>query len=144
MLFSCALKDGVVYLPTVAKTEAGFYMDGEPVAVVPVANTNGLRRALRDVMGRGNAIIPTPKRNAFPPAVLPKYAGVKTWSQFMRSASEWSIKEKNGKYQIVGHRAHRDGYWVEDPDQKTDFPPGTTRDEVIERMIAILQDAARK
>ena len=31
MLITCILKDGVVYLPTVAKTEAGFYMDREPV-----------------------------------------------------------------------------------------------------------------
>jgi hypothetical protein len=76
------------------------------------------------------------------PPVLLKYAGVKTWSTFARGASHWSIKEKDGKYQIVGHRTHRDGYWVEDSDQKTDFPPGATVDEVVERMIVILQDAA--
>jgi hypothetical protein len=65
-------------LPTTAKTEAGFYMRREPVAVVPAANTEALRRALRDVMDRGNAIIPTPKRDAIPPPVLPKYAGARS------------------------------------------------------------------
>jgi hypothetical protein len=53
-------------------------------------------------------------------------------------------KKKDGKYQIVGHRTHRDGYWVEDSDQKTDFPPGATVDDVVERTIAILQSAAQK
>jgi hypothetical protein len=33
---------------------------------------------------------------------------------------------------------------VEDPDQTIEFPPGTTRDQVIDRMIAMLQEAARQ
>jgi hypothetical protein len=98
MLITCILKDGIVYLPTAAKTEAGFYMDCEPVALVPVTNTDALRKALKDAMHRGNPIVPTPKRNAFPPPVLPKYAGLKSWSKFMQGASEWTIAERNGIY----------------------------------------------
>jgi len=54
--------------------------------------------------------------------------------------------EKNGDYRIVPYRENpkRDGSWVEDPDRKIEFPPGTTIDHVIDRMIAIVQDAARK
>jgi hypothetical protein len=33
---------------------------------------------------------------------------------------------------------------VEDPEQRVEFPPGTAVDQVIDRMIVILQDAARK
>jgi hypothetical protein len=143
MLFSCTLKDGIVYVPTVARTEAGFYMNQEPVAVVPAASTDALRQALYNVMVKGNAVIPTPKRTAYPPPVLPKYAGVRTWSEFMRGASEWSITEKNGKYQITPYRMDPEGSqsWVEDPDHKIEFPPATTREDVIARMIAILQEA---
>jgi hypothetical protein len=146
MRFSCTLKNGIVYVPTVARTEAGFYMLREPVAVVPAANTEALRRALHDVMARGNVIIPTPKRNAYPPPVLPKYAGEKTWSAFMRGVSEWKINEKNGNYQIVQYRENPkgDGSWVEDPNKKNELPPGSTIDDVIDRMIAILQAAARQ
>jgi hypothetical protein len=145
MRISCRLKNGIVYVPTVARTEAGFYMIREPVAVVPAANTEALRRALHDVMARGNAIIPTPKRNAYPPPVLPKYAGEKTWSAFMRGVSEWKINEKDGSYQIVQYRENPkgDGSWVEDPDRKVEFSPETTIDDVIDRLIAIVQDAAR-
>jgi len=140
MLVSCTLKNDTVYLPTVAKTEAGFYLNREPVAVVPAAETDLLRSALHDVISRGNAVIPTPKRDAFPLPVLPKYAGEKTWSAFMRGASEWKIGEKDGNYEIVQYRKHhKNGSWVEDQDHKIEFPAGTKVDEVVERMIAILQ-----
>jgi hypothetical protein len=146
MFFTCTLKDGIVYVPTMAKTEAGFYMRREPVAVVPAANTEALRRALQDVMDRGNAIIPTPKRDAFPPPVLPKYAGVRSWSAFMRGASEWAIDERGGIYQIIRYRKDPDGgpSWVPDRKGQIDFPSGTQRDDVIDRMIAIVQETARR
>jgi hypothetical protein len=68
---------------------------------------------------------------------------VKTWSAFARNASVWSIEETDGSYEIVGYRTHPKGYWEQDPAQRTVFPAGSTIDEVVERMIAILQDAAR-
>jgi len=75
--------------------------------------------------------------------VVLKYAGVKTWSAFARNARTWRLREKDGGYQIGGYRKHEKGYWVEDPEQTIEFPAGTTIDEVIDRMIGILQDAAR-
>ena len=144
MLFSCTLKDMIVYVPTVVRTEAGFYMGREPVAVVPVTNTDALWRAFRDVMEKGNETAPTPKRNAFPAPVLPKYAGAKSWAAFMKGASEWAINEDNGNYDIVPYRKDPEGSqaWIADKARKTQFPAGTTRDPVIERMIKIIQTAA--
>lgn len=144
MLYHCIFKNDIVYLPTVAKVEAGYYMDIEPVAVVPVSNTESLRRAFSDTMSRGNKVIPTPTRANHPPPVLLKYAGAKTWAALQRGALTWDIKEKDGNYQIVGHRTHPKGYWEEDPDQRIDFSPETSVDAVIYRMIAILEDAARR
>lgn len=146
MLVSCTLKDGLVYLPTVAKTEAGFYMTRDPVAVVQAADTDALRRALRDAIAKGNTIIPTPKRNAFPPPVLPKYAGEKTWSAFMRGASDWDIFEKDGNYEITPNQKDPQGGqgWVPVTDRKITFPSGVAVDEVIDHMVAIVQDAAQK
>ena len=83
------------------------------------------------------------RKGKWPAPVLLKYAGVKTWAAFARDASVWNLEENDGVYRIVGHRVHAKGYWVEDPAQKIEFPPGTTIDGVIDRMIAILQDAAR-
>jgi hypothetical protein len=62
---------------------------------------------------------------------------------FARNASLWSIDEENGVYSIAGYKEHPDGYLVRDKSRKADFPPGTPADAVIDRMIAVLQDAAR-
>jgi hypothetical protein len=145
MLVTCTLKNGIVYVPTNVKTEAGFYMRREPVAVIPAGNTDALRRAFRDVMERGNQIVPTPKRNAFPPPILPKYAGAKSWSAFMKGASEWAINEEKGNYDIVPYRKDPEGSqgWTADNEHRTQFPVGTTREQVIEQMIKLIQAAAQ-
>jgi hypothetical protein len=119
-------------------------MDVDPVAVVPVANTDDLRSALLDAVGRKNAVVPPPPKDNWPPPILLKYAGVKTWSAFARSAAVWSIQETDGSFLIAGYRIHHKGYWEKDPGQKTSFPSGTTVHGVVKRMIAILQEAARK
>jgi hypothetical protein len=144
MLYSCYLKNAIVYVPTVAKLKTGAYTDVEPVAVVPASNTEAVYQALFDAIERKNPVVPNPPKDNWPPPILLKYSGAKTWSAFARGASTWSVKEKEGKYQIVGHRTHGRGYWEEDPEQKIEFPPGTAVDQVIARMITILQHAARK
>jgi hypothetical protein len=55
MMLHAYLRNAVVYLPTVVKLQTGAYMDVDPVAVVPVANTDGLRGALLDVIARKSA-----------------------------------------------------------------------------------------
>lgn len=142
MLYNCYLRNGIVYVPTVGK-RGGVYSDIEPVSVAPVANTQGLRRAFLDAIARRNIDLPLIK-GKWPPPVLLKYAGVKTWSAFAHGALTWNIDEMDGTYRIVGHRVHSDGYWVRDPDQTVHFAPGTAIDDVIDRMIAILQGAARR
>jgi hypothetical protein len=141
MLFQCYLRRGTVYVPTTAKRGTSVYTAIEPVAVVSAADTAGLTRAFRNAIARKNVAVP-PVKGKRPPPVLLKYAGVQTWSAFADEASTWNIEENDGTYQIVGHKIHRKGYWVEDPDQKIEFPAGTKVDAVIERMIAILQHAA--
>lgn len=62
----------------------------------------------------------------------------------MRGASEWAINEDNGNYDILPYRKDPEGSqaWVADKARKTQFPAGTTRDQVIERMIKIIQAAS--
>ena len=142
MLFHAYLRNAIVYVPTVVKLQTGAYMDVDPVAVVPATNTDGLRRALLDAIARKNAIVPPPPKDDWPPPVLLKYAGVKTWSAFARGAAVWSIEETDGNFLIVGYRTI-----AKDIGRKTvkdQLSTGSTVHEVVERMIAILQDAARK
>lgn len=142
MHFHGYLKKGIVYVPTVVELQTGAYLDVEPVAVVPVANVDALRRAYLDAIARKNVIVPNPPKDKWPAPVVPKYAGAKTWSAFARGASLWSIKEMNGAYRIVGYRTHPRGYWEQDSDQVIEFPPDSSLDNVIDRMIGVLREAA--
>lgn len=135
------LRKGILYLPTMGKMAEGFLRGVEPVAVAPLSNTSEVRQALQTTIARGNPTVPMLRRSEIPPPVLLKYAGVKRWSEFERGMNFWTIDEKGGCFEIVGQRKHRDGGWRDDPEQTITFPPGTSTDEVIDRMVAILQDA---
>jgi|SRR5579863_5869903 len=142
MVFHVYLKKGVAYVPVVARVTAGYYMDQEPVAVVPVSNSQALRQALKDAISRGNPTIPTPARANFPAPVLLKYAGVKYWSDFARGTESWRIEQSDGSFKIVGGKESGRGGWVDDPEQTLALPAEATLDQLIDRMTAILQEAA--
>jgi len=143
MQYQLYLRKGKVFIPTFGLVHKGLYRDIEPVAVVDVSDADGVRQAFHETIARGNPPTPYYPRDAYPQPVVVKYAGEKSWSAFARGASPWNIKMKDGIYQIVGHQKGPNG-WAEDRDQTIEFPPGTTLDQVIDRMIAILQKAARE
>jgi hypothetical protein len=136
------LRKGMVIIPTSGSVHRGLHRDVEPVAAVAASDTDAVRRALLDTIARGNPLTAYYSRGTYPQPVVLKYAGVKTWSAFARGTSNWTIKEKDGRYQIVGYKMHPDG-WVEDPEQITSFAVGTTLDDVVDRAIEIVQEAAR-
>ncbi len=145
MLFTCYLRDGIVYVPTVARRKSEpIYTNIEPVAVVPLSSTEDLRRALLETIAKKNVVIPDRDPNALrAPPLLPKYAGVRSLSAFYRNASTWSITEDDGVYKILHYRKHPKGYWQEDSAREIQFPARATVDYVVDRMIAILQEASR-
>jgi hypothetical protein len=142
MLYKCYLRKRIVYVPTVGR-RGGAYTDIDPIAVVPVADSEGLRRAFLNAIARKNVPVPLQK-GKWPPPVILKYAGVRTWSAFANGTLVWNIDEDEDHYQIVGHRLHSAGYWVRDEEQKIEFPACTSVSIVVDRMIAILQQAAEK
>jgi hypothetical protein len=146
MLFTCYLRGGIVYVPTVARRKSEpIYTNIEPVSVVPLNSPEGVRRALLETIVRKNAVIPDRDAKAVrAPPLLPKYAGVRSLSAFFRGASTWSIIEDDGNYKILCYRRHPKGYWQPDLGREIQFPVGTTVDDVVDRMIAILQEAAQQ
>jgi hypothetical protein len=136
------LRKGVLYVPTMGKMGEGFYRGVEPVAVAPLSNKAEVQKALQTTIARGNPIVPMLRRAEIPPPVLLKYAGVKRWSEFERGMTFWTIKEKGGSFRIAGQSKHADGGWRDDREQITSLPPGTEVGELVDRFIAILQDAA--
>lgn len=143
MLWHLYLRRDTVYVPTVAKTEAGYHMGIDPVRTASVSDSDALQAAIAEAMNRGNPIVPTPTRAAFPrPAVL-KYAGLKSWATFGRDASYWKITEKDGAYRIVQGKRRADRGWEDDPEKTELLPPGATVETVARRLVALLQSAQR-
>jgi hypothetical protein len=141
LAYKIYLRNGTVYVPTIGN-RGGVYIVMEPVAVVPAADTEGLRLAIAATMDRGNPELPVIKGEQLP-AIMLKYTRTKSWPAFVRSTLNWNIEKIDDRYQIVGHFLRPDGGWGEDHDHKIKFPPGTGADVVIDRMTAILQEAAR-
>jgi hypothetical protein len=143
MFFHLYLRRDQAFVPTTGLVDRGPYRDMEPVAVAPLSNPDAVRQALRAAMSRGNPPAPHYPRESFPQSVVVKHARVKSWSAFARGTLPWGIDESNGKYQIIGYRRHPDG-WREDSEKTLSLPSASTVDDAIDRMIAILQDAARE
>lgn len=142
MYWQCYLRMGLVYVPTTGVTKHDLYRIIEPVTVIPASNTEGLHRAFVEVLARGNPDVPALKPSDYPPPVLPKYAGVKSWNSFARNASLWAIDEQSERYKILGYRKEPPNGWIHDKSRDEAFPSGTSAETVIDRMIAILQAAA--
>ena len=137
------LKKGIVYIPTMGQMGRGFYRGIEPVAIASASDTESLRQALRETINRGNPAVVVPHRDEFPPSPILKYAGVSSWSAFVRNVMSWSIKTRGGSDIISSRLIQPDGSIVEDPDHVIRLPAGTPVEEVIERMIVIVQEAAK-
>jgi hypothetical protein len=142
MLWNLYLRKGTAYVPTVAQTEAGFFLDTEPVEVVSAGDVEALRRAIKQAIGRGNPRVSTPTRAAFPAPVVLKYAKVKSWSTFEKGCSNWTIVEKDGLYQFKRGRKRPDRGWEADPAQVEVLPPGTGVDEIAQRVASSVQSGA--
>jgi hypothetical protein len=144
-LYGCYLRKGIVYLWTYGKVVGGPYRGIDPPAFIPVMQTAELRRKFQEVFARGNPIVPDILRQDYPPASESaelKYAGVKSWSAFNRTALSFGIEEREGIYRIIEHKKAPRGGFVVDPERTVTMPPGSSADDVIERMIATLQAAA--
>jgi hypothetical protein len=133
-LWHIYVRQGIAYVPTVAKAEAGFYLDIEPVAAVPATDVDAVQAAVRQAIGTGNPRVPTPTRAAFPKPVVLKHARVKSWSAFEKGASQWTISREGDRYQIQAYRKRPDAGWEPDPSRVELLPEGAGVEAVAERV----------
>jgi hypothetical protein len=138
------LRKAILYVPTMGKMDKGFYRGVEPVGVIPASNSEGVRECLRSAIALGNPAVSMLRRREIPPPVLLKYAGVNSWSAFERGLRLWNIVENDWSFRIAEQEKKQDGMWRDDPDHIVVFQQDASVEEVIDRMIAILQDAVRK
>jgi hypothetical protein len=115
MFWHVYLRKGQVFVPTVSKTDAGFFMDTNPVAVHSTADLNGIIAAIEATIARGNPVVSAPRRGSFPAPVVLDYAKVKSWATFEESAVCWKVRLKQSVYQLCPTRKNHEGGWEDDP-----------------------------
>ena len=106
MHFTCYLRKGMVYIPTLGQMGKGFYRGIEPTAVASVSSIADLKRAILDTIAHGNPAVPG--GNCPKPPVL-KYVGVKTWTAFAKGTIPMGVDDDKGYYRIVGQKNRPDG-----------------------------------
>jgi hypothetical protein len=143
MYWQFYLRMGLVYVPTTAMIQRGFYKIIEPVAVVPASDNDAVRRALSETIARGNPQVPAPDPSDRSPPFLTKYAGVKNWSSFVRNAFLWGIDDREEKFKIIAYRKDTPNGWVRDESRCENFASKASVEKVIDRMISILQETTR-
>jgi hypothetical protein len=113
-----------------------------------VEQTERLRQAILTAIGRGNPTISRDQARALLHSKddpLLKATGARSWHVLDRHTQGlWSIDENNELYQIRVDEPMQPRGWHEDKSKRIEFPPGTPVEDVIDRLIAMIQECARQ
>ena len=126
---------GQALVPTMARTEAGFYMGIEPIEMVDVRDHDAVEQALMRAISRGNPSVPTPSRANFPRNPLLKYAKVKSDSSFDKLTKTWQLSKRDGAYFIIPHRSRKDRGKEEDVERGEAIPADKPLESVVRRLV---------
>ncbi len=126
-----------VFVPTMARTKAGFYMGIEPVEVVEAHDRAVLEQAIIRAVKRGNPSVPTPPGGTkFPKSPLLKYAKMKSISRFDKVATSWKLAKREGAFLIVPYRPRKDSGQEEDTERGEALPADVPLERVVRRLIS--------
>ena len=138
MIWNVYLRRGMLYVPTVARTESGLYLDVEPVGVAAATDADAVRKVVRSAIERGNPAIPTPARGAFPKPVVLRHAGMQSWSEFERATSSLAVAHRDGRFRIIPRRKGDEGGWEDDVSATEVLDPSAGSEDVARRIVVLI------
>lgn len=121
------INSGLALVPTLAKADAGYWLEVNPVERAATGDEASVAEALRHSASRGHAVVPTPTRSESPEWVVLKPANKKRPRDFENEYRLFSIEcaEADG-CQVREHRRSADGRgYVPDPEPTTTLPSGS-------------------
>ena len=143
MLCHLYIRNGTAYVPTAAKTQAGYYLDIDPVEVTPISDEESFISAIRRCIDRGHPIVPTPTRaTGFPKPVILRYVKVRSLAAFEKDASYWQIHKEDNQYRIEQWKKGAQAGWLPDPARIETLPLGASVDDAIKRLINSVQSVS--
>lgn len=149
MTVSPLLHKGVVHVPTSYIVERdGFYVHDTPLESVPVEQTEALRQAILAAIERGNPPISRDQARAVVHSKddpLLRATGMRSWYALDRQMKgSWNLVERDGLYEIRVDQPMKTHGWHEDKSKRIQFPRGTAVEDVIDRLIAMIQECAQQ
>jgi hypothetical protein len=125
------LRKGTAFVPTHAKTQAGYWLAVEPVDVRKVESPEALQSILLAAIRQGNPVVSKPTRDNFPRPVMERYCGLKSLSAFERTATHWAISQHDGQFHIYEWRRSERQRGREKADETEVILPGGTPIETV-------------
>ncbi len=134
-------RSGEVLVPTVAKTEAGYWLNTEPVEHASLGDFASVSKAIHAVASRGSKIVPTPSRQNFPKSVILAHSRAKNLSAFEKKYDQASIVYSPESTSSIDRykRADEGPGWVVDPERSKEFPSGISLEDMILQLNEMMQ-----
>jgi hypothetical protein len=128
------VRKGTAFVPNVAQTEAGFFLDVEPVRVTKLDDLQSLALAIEQAMVAGNPRVPTPTRAAFPKPVILKPAGTKNWNTFVERGACFTIFRCDAELELHETARNDDGEWVDASSLSQKLPANSLAVDIAKRI----------
>jgi hypothetical protein len=102
---------GTAFIPNVAKIEAGFFLDVDPVRIARLDDVAALTLTIARAMASGNPQVPTPNRVTFSKPVILKPAGGKNWNAFVEKGVCFKTFQSEEGVEIAETGRNNEGQW---------------------------------
>lgn len=137
---SVDLREGQVFIRSLAKTESGFHIGDGPVSVFAESDGAGIGAALLAALQASRSGVPNPARGADTGGELYAAAGVKSSREFSRGAKSVSARSEDGRITLTPwkNEGAREGFV---PLKDRDRVLADTSPELGAAVIAALADA---
>lgn len=133
------VRNGTVYLPVMARTHAGYYVDMEPVEVVSANDAQAFATVLQRAIERGNPVVPAPARDAVPKPVVLRYAKVKSWKQFEHTADYWHLSRDDDAWEFGPWKRRLDRGWEPDATRQKHLEGQRNTEDVVKSLVQSVQ-----
>jgi hypothetical protein len=128
------VRKGMAFVPNVAQTEAGFFLDVDPVRVAKLDDLQSLASAIEQAIAAGNPRVPTPTRAAFPKPVILKPAGAKNWKGFVERGACFTVFHSRDELELTETSRNDEGEWLDAPSLNQTLPADSLAIDIAKRI----------
>lgn len=126
-----------VILPTMAETEAGFFVETGPIRVYDTVNVDKWKNHIYELLHQAMRVIPTPDEEQGPGSLILEKLQLDSWSAFEREATLFTVHKGARYISIYSTGKGEDGMWSHALSSERKFHSKAPLERVVE---AIVQD----